>query len=184
MGKLAIKATPLNDAVIVETQPFEDHRGAFSRFFCKDELSEVLGDRSIVNVNFSRTSQKGALRGMHYQNTPHREMKLVRCLQGRIFDVIVDIRKGSSTFMKWYGVELSKENQRMLVVPEGFAHGFQALEEDSEILYITTSYYSPECEAGVRHDDPALEIQWPLPVADLSEKDRTHSLLSTDFQGI
>lgn len=184
MGKLKIIPTPLSGAVVIDTQSFEDHRGAFSRFFCKNELSEILGDRSIVNVNFSRTTQKGALRGMHYQNDPHREMKMVRCLRGAIYDVIVDIRKDSPTFLNWFGVELTPENQKMLVVPEGFAHGFQALEDDSEILYLTTSYYSPECEAGLRNDDPALAIEWPLPVIDLSAKDRAHPLLSTNYQGI
>jgi len=175
---MIIHQTSLVDSVLVEATPFSDHRGIFSRFFCSRELSEVLGDRTIVNVNFSRTVKKGSVRGMHFQRPPHAEMKFVRCIRGEVFDVIVDIRKDSATFMKWHGEILSAENMKMLVVPEGFAHGFQTLEEDSELLYLTTEFYDSSAESGLRYDDQALGIQWPLPIGDISKKDASHPFIN------
>jgi len=177
---MIIRQTTLPDAALVEAQPFRDHRGVFARFFCSRELDSVMGERRILNVNFSRTAQKGALRGMHFQRPPHQEMKLVRCIRGAVFDVLVDIRPDSPAFLKWHAETLSPDNMRMLVVPEGFAHGFQALEPDSELLYLTTAFYQPGVEGGLRWDDPRLGITWPLPVTDLSEKDARHPLLEGD----
>jgi len=174
---MIIHKTSLIDAVLVEATPFSDHRGIFARFFCSRELYEVLDGRSIVNVNFSRTVKKGSVRGMHFQRPPHAEMKFVRCIRGEVYDVIVDIRPDSPTFLKWHGEILSAENIKMLAVPEGFAHGFQALEPNSEILYLTTEFYDTPTEGGLRYNDPVLAIQWPLPVTDISEKDNSHSLL-------
>lgn len=168
----------LPGSALIEAEPFCDSRGIFSRFFCSSELSQILGDRSIVNVNFSRTLTKGTIRGMHLQRPPHEEMKFVRCIQGEVYDVIVDVRSESATFMQWHGEVLSAENMKMLVVPEGFAHGFQALEENSELLYLTTALYNSSAEDGLRYDDPTLGIQWPLPVSDISEKDASHPLLN------
>lgn len=167
----------LPDAALIDAEPFCDSRGIFSRFFCSNELSTILGNRSIVNANFSRTLNKGSLRGMHFQCSPHEEMKFVRCIRGRVYDVIVDMRRDSSTFMQWHGEMLSEENMKMLVVPEGFAHGFQSLENNSELLYLTTAFYNSDSEAGVRHNDPILAIKWPLPIRDISEKDASHPLL-------
>jgi len=169
----------LPGAALIDAEPFHDNRGVFSRFFCAHELRNVLGDRSIVNVNFSRTLAKGTIRGMHFQRPPHAEMKFVRCIRGRIFDVIVDMRDDSATFMQWHGEMLSAENMRMLVVPEGFAHGFQALEDDSELLYLTTAFYNASAEGGLRYNDPLLGIRWPLPVESISEKDASHPLLES-----
>lgn len=184
MGKLTISETPLKGLYIVETNAFVDYRGAFARWFCEEELAEVLGKRHIKNVNFSRTVKKGSIRGMHFQKPPHAEMKLVRCIRGRIQDVVVDIRAGSPTFLQHYSVELSAENMKMFAVPEGFAHGFQSLEDDSEIMYLVTEFYAPESEAGLRFSDPALNIEWPLPVTDISAKDAAHPLVDESFVGL
>ncbi len=184
MGKLTISETPLKGLYIVETNAFIDPRGAFARWFCEEELAALLGKRHIKNVNFSRTVKKGSIRGMHFQKPPHAEMKLVQCIRGRILDVVVDIRAGSPTFLQHYSVALSAENMKMFAVPEGFAHGFQSLEDDSEIMYLVTEFYSPESEAGLRFSDPALKIEWPLLVTDISAKDAGHPLVDDNFVGL
>ncbi|OIN53511.1 dTDP-4-dehydrorhamnose 3,5-epimerase [Pseudomonas costantinii] len=176
--------TTIAGAVVIETKPFQDHRGAFSRLFCERELSQVIGPQGIVQINHSRTTTRGAVRGLHFQHAPHAEMKLVRCLKGRVWDVVVDLRANSETFLKWHAEELSPENGRMLVIPQGCAHGFQVLETESELLYLHTAFYEPGAEGAVRHDDPRLAIIWPLPVTDLSERDKNHALLSTEFAGL
>lgn len=169
---------------MVETTPFVDHRGAFARLFCADELAPVLGERRIVQINHSRTRRVGAVRGMHFQRPPHAEMKLVRCIRGRVFDVALDLRKDSLTFLRWHAEELDPVSARMLVVPEGFAHGFQVLVEESELLYLHTEYYRPESEAGYSPVDPAFAIRWPLPVEDLSERDAAHPLVTSAYKGV
>lgn len=179
-----ILPTPLPGVLVVESSAFVDHRGAFARLYCEQELSEVIGERRIVQINHSRTSHIGAVRGMHYQKPPYAEMKLVRCLKGRVWDVAVDLRAGSPTFLQWYAEELSSENRRMLVIPEGCAHGFQVLEADSELLYLHTEFYTPTAENGVLHNDPRLAIRWPLPAVDLSERDLRHVAIPADFPGI
>ncbi len=179
---MIIRPLPIDTATLIEAEPFEDHRGLFARFFCAQELAQILGERQIVNVNFSCTRQAGAVRGMHFQFAPHQEMKLVRCIRGAVFDVLVDLRPSSPTFLKWHGEVLSAANLRMLCVPEGFAHGFQALEPDSEVLYLTTAFYQPDAEGGLRYDDPALGIEWPREVTDISRKDAAHPLLQPGQQ--
>lgn len=174
----------LDSASVIEAEPFTDHRGTFARFFCADELRELLGDRQIVNVNFSRTAVKGAVRGMHFQYPPKAEMKFVRCIRGAVYDVIVDIRKDSPTFLQWFGTVLSEENMQMLCVPEGFAHGFQALEDGSEMLYLHTEFYSPEHEGGLFYNDPVLGIKWPLLPTDVSERDSHHRTIDKTFNGV
>lgn len=169
---------------MVQSEPVEDYRGAFARLFCDRELADVCGARSIVQINHSRTSTVGAVRGMHFQYAPHAEMKFVRCLRGRVWDVALDLRRGSPTFLNWHGEDLSPERGNMLVIPEGCAHGFQVLEPDSELLYFHTAHYAKSAEGGVRFDDPAVGIGWPLPVVDLSQRDRTHPLLDAAFAGI
>lgn len=169
---------------MVETTLFTDHRGAFARLFCAEELASVLGDRQIVQINHSRTAKIGAVRGMHYQHPPHAEMKLVRCVRGRIFDVALDLREGSPTFLCWHAEELDPVSSKMLVIPEGCAHGFQVLEEESELLYLHTEYYRPESESGCSPVDPALAIRWPLPVEDLSERDAAHQLVTSAYRGV
>lgn len=169
---------------MVESEPYTDHRGAFARLFCERTLAAVIGERHIVQINHSRTTAVGAVRGMHFQHPPHAEMKLVRCLRGRVWDVVVDLRAGSPTFLRWHAEELSAESSHMLVVPEGCAHGFQVLEADSELLYLHTTFYTPAAEGALRFDDPTLGIAWPLQVTDLSERDKNHALLTHDFAGL
>lgn len=176
--------TPLQDLKIAETDLRGDNRGALSRFFCKEELSSAFGNRDILQINFSMTGKKGTLRGMHFQHAPSAEMKLIRCLKGRVFDVAVDLRVTSPTFMKWHAKELSADNRDMFIIPEGFAHGFQALEDNCELLYLHTEAYDQPNEGGARYDDPALAIEWPLPVAEISDRDLNHPLITKDFKGI
>lgn len=176
--------TAIRGVSVVETNVFTDHRGEFVRLFCARELAAVIGERHIAQINRSRTSSPGAVRGMHFQHPPHAEMKLVCCIKGRVWDVATDLRAGSPTFLQWHAEELTPQNARMLVVPEGCAHGFQALERDSELLYLHTEFYAPEAEGGVPHDDPLLAISWPLPISDLSARDRQRSPIPPDFSGI
>ena len=181
---LNIIPTALPGVQIVETTPFVDQRGAFARLFCANELAALIGERHVVQINHSRTRSVGAIRGLHYQLAPHAEMKLVRCIRGKVWDVAVDLRTGSGTRLQWHAEELSAQNGRMLVIPEGCAHGFQVLEEDSELLYLHTAFYTPASEHGARFDDPRLAIGWPLPPVDLSERDRGHPLLTAEFSGV
>lgn len=170
--------------MVVTSQAHADHRGSFQRLYCDSELGDILSGRRVVQANYSRTTKQGAVRGMHFQLAPHADMKLVRCQRGRVWDVVVDLRIGSATFLHWHAVELSSANALMFVIPEGCAHGFQVLEPDSELLYLHTAHYAPQAEGGIRHDDPRVGIQWPLPVADMSQRDRSHPLLTSDFLGI
>ncbi|MBF0414796.1 MAG: dTDP-4-dehydrorhamnose 3,5-epimerase family protein [Magnetococcales bacterium] len=179
-----ILPTPILDLKVVETSPFEDVRGAFARLYCEFELADLIGQRRIVQINHSRTVMVGAMRGMHFQLPPYSEMKLVRCLKGRVWDVVVDLRQGSPTFLHWHAEELTPAKMRMMVIPEGFAHGFQVMEPESELLYLHTAFYSPGAEGGLRHDDPRLGIAWPLAVTDLSARDANHPMLEQSFQGI
>lgn len=181
---MKIGQTTISGVMVVETCTQVDHRGAFARLYCERELTPVIGNRRIVQMNYSRTSIAGAVRGMHFQRPPYAEMKFVRCLKGKVWDVAVDLRADSPTFLKWFAVELSPGNARMLVVPEGCAHGFQSLEAESELLYLHSSFYNPEAEGGVRHDDPRLGITWPLPVADISARDISHPFIGPDFKGM
>lgn len=176
--------TPIPDLSIVETNRIADTRGAFSRLFCEQELSAVIGKRRIVQINFSRTTIVGTVRGVHFQRFPYAEMKLVRCIKGRIWDVAVDLREKSKTFLQWHAEELSPDNGRMLVVPEGFAHGFQVLEPDSELIYLHTAIYHPQSEGGVRFNDPQIGINWPNSVTVISDKDANYELIDSDFQGL
>ena len=174
----------VEDLYVVETVPVADHRGSFMRCFSQADMADVLSDRKIVQINHSRTHAVGAVRGLHFQFPPHSEMKLVRCLKGRVLDVAVDLRRESPTFLKWHAEELSPENNRMMVIPEGMAHGFQVLEPDSELLYLHTAFYDATAEGGIRFDEPRVSVEWPLPVSDLSDRDRSHPLLTEEFTGI
>ena len=181
---MKINQAPISGVGVVECEPIGDNRGWFARLYCQSELQELIGARQIVQINFSHTHQVGAVRGLHYQLQPQAEMKMVRCLRGKVWDVVVDLRDGSPTFLSWYGEELSKDNMKMMVVPEGCAHGFQVLDEDSELLYLHTAMYAPSLEGGVRPTDPMLGVDWPLAVKDLSDRDRSHPVLTADFAGV
>lgn len=176
--------TKIPDLWVAETEVWRDARGGFARWFCARDLKDAFGDRRIVQINHSSTIRKGTVRGLHFQYPPHAEMKLVRCIRGRVWDVAVDLRRGSPTFLQWHAEELSPDNARMLVIPEGFAHGFQALEDGSEMLYLHTAFYAPDHEGGVRYDDPMLNIRWPLPVVEISARDRRLAYLGRDFEGL
>jgi dTDP-4-dehydrorhamnose 3,5-epimerase len=181
---VTIRPTTIRGVVLIEEAGHADFRGAFSRLFSRDTLARIVGPRQIVQINHSRTENIGTIRGLHYQCSPDAEMKFVCCLKGRVWDVAIDLRAGSPTFRQWHGEELSSENRRMMVVPEGCAHGFQVLDAGSELLYLHTAFYVPSSEGGVRPTDPALSISWPLPVRDLSERDRNHPILTPDFPGL
>ena len=176
--------TNIPGACIIESTVFQDNRGAFSRLFCSRELQAVLGQRAIAQINHSMTHSIGAVRGLHYQRSPHGETKIVRCLKGRVFDVAVDLRQGSPTFLKWTAVELTPENRLAFVIPEGCAHGFQVLEPDSELLYLHTAFYTPDAEGAIRFDDTRIGVNWPLAPTDLSARDLSHPHLEENFKGI
>ena len=163
--------TRLEGACVIELDRLEDERGFFARSFCRDEFAAHGLKASFVQCNISFNARRGTLRGLHYQASPYEEAKLVRCTRGAIFDVIVDIRKRSDTYRRWIGMELTAENRRMLYVPEGFAHGFQTLEDASEGFYQMSDMFRPEASCGVRWNDPALGIDWPLPDPTVSARD-------------
>lgn len=181
---MKIIETVIQGVKIIESNTFQDERGAFSRLFCARELGSVLGQRQIVQINQSLTCKTGAIRGLHYQKMPQAEMKIVRCLKGRVFDVAVDLRQGSETFLQWVSLELSPEMFNAFVIPEGCAHGFQVLEANSELLYLHTAYYTPAYEGALHFNDPRLCIQWPLTPADLSARDQNHPFLNEQFLGL
>jgi dTDP-4-dehydrorhamnose 3,5-epimerase len=171
--------TALQGAFIIEPELIEDDRGFFACLWRKEEFSRHGLNERVVQANISFNKQRGTLRGLHFQIEPNQEAKLVRCTAGAIYDVVADLRENSPTFRHWIGIELTSRNRLMLYVPEGFAHGFQTLEDDTEIAYQLSEYYHPESARGLRWDDPALSIKWPLPVTVLSERDREHPLLQT-----
>lgn len=179
-----IISTNIHQVFLVQTTPFTDTRGSFYRAFCTQELDLILGKRQICQINVSRTETVGTVRGLHFQYPPHAEMKLVRCIRGCVWDVAVDLRKESPTFLQWYGVELSAGNTQMLMIPEGVAHGFQVLAPSSELLYLHTAFYKPDFEGGLRYNDPTIQISWPLPITEVSKRDHSHPLLTEDFQGL
>ncbi len=165
---------PVQGAFLIELEKFGDSRGFFGRAFCRNEFADHGLATEFVQVNNSLSADKGTLRGMHYQLAPHAETKVVRCIRGALYDVIVDIRPDSPTFGKWHGEELSAENRNMLYVPRGFAHGFITLEDDTEAFYFVDNFYAPDHERGVRWNDPKFGIDWPIEPAVLSDKDQAH----------
>jgi dTDP-4-dehydrorhamnose 3,5-epimerase len=179
-----IISIPLKDAFIIGTELIEDNRGSFARLFCLEELIEINKGNNIKQINYSITREKGSIRGLHFQYPPKSEIKMVRCLKGKIFDVIVDLRKSSKTFLKWHGEILSEENMKMVYIPIGFAHGFQSLTGNCEMLYLHSEHYSPQHEGGIRYNDSKVNIAWPLPLTEISDKDKTYSLLEGDFKGL
>jgi len=169
---MIFREIPLKDAYIIELEKRGDDRGFFARAFCENEFAQHGLSNHFVQVNNSLSVPKGTLRGMHYQLAPKAETKLVRCIRGVLYDVILDLRKDSPTFGQSYGLELSAENRRMFYVPKGFAHGFITLVENTEAFYFVDEFYSPQHERGVRWNDPKFAIKWPMQPAVLSEKDR------------
>lgn len=181
---MTFRETPVKGAYIIELNPYNDERGLFVRTFCKNEFKTIGHDAEFVQFNHSITLKKGTIRGMHYQIPPFSEIKLIRCVRGSVFDVIIDIRKDSPTYLKSFAMELSEYNMLSLYIPKGMAHGFQTLENNSQLIYHHTAFYTPGYEAGIRYDDPLTGIQWPLPVSVITDKDKNHPLLNNTFKGI
>lgn len=183
MERFRFHPTPISGLIVIERTRIQDSRGFLSRFFCMETL-QPLGMKPIQQINQTLTKKAGAIRGLHFQHPPESEIKIVSCLHGRILDVAVDLRADSPTFLTWYATELSADNNLSLYIPEGFAHGFQTLTEDCELLYLHTANYSPTHEAGLNPLDPKLAIHWPIPVAEISARDQAHPMLDSDFKGI
>ena len=170
---MRIRETGFRGLFVLDLDQHSDERGYFARTFCAQEFAAAGLPTQFVQCNVSVNDRKGTLRGMHFQRAPSPEGKLVTCTRGRIYDVVIDIRRDSPTFCKWAGFELSEKNKTLLYIPPGFAHGFQTLEDQTDVFYQMTEFYRPELADGVRWDDPAFAISWPLPVSTISEKDRS-----------
>ncbi len=179
---MKVTKTDIEGLLIIEPTVFEDERGFFLESYNQKTYQDAGIELTFVQDNHSK-SVKGTLRGLHFQKGSKAQDKLIRCIAGEIFDVAVDIRKDSPTFGKWFGLHLSAENKKQLLVPKGFAHGFQTMQENCEMLYLHTDSYSPEDEAGLRYDEPRVGIQWPYEVADISDKDNNIPLLTSEFAG-
>lgn len=175
---MIFQETDIKGVFIIELDRNEDDRGFFARAFCSREFEEHGLSPHVAQANLSYSRRKGTLRGMHYRVEPSRLSKFVRCVGGAVWDVVVDLRPGSPTFRKHVGVELSADNRRAISIPPMVAHGFQSLTDGAELLYLVDEPYAPACERGIRHDDPAVGIEWPLPVTEINERDRTWPLLS------
>jgi dTDP-4-dehydrorhamnose 3,5-epimerase len=176
--------TPLHGSFLVSILPHGDSRGWFARTWCKKEFDVIGHNKEWVQLNHSFTARIGTIRGMNYQLAPFSEIKMVRCIAGSVYDVIVDVRKNSPSYLQWFGAELSASNKQMMYIPEGFAHGFQTLTDDVELLYHHSAFYTPEAEAGILHSDPALNIVWPLPLADISDRDRFLPTIDKNFKAL
>jgi len=174
---MKITQTTINDLLVIEPNVFGDHRGWFVESYNEKVFKDNGVDVKFRQDNHSYSKQKGVLRGLHFQNDPHAQTKLVRCTRGKIWDVAVDLRKSSTTYLKWFGIELTPENHKMLLVPQGFAHGFITLEENSEVQYKVDNYYNPNTDRSIKYNDLDIGIQWPLKDIILSEKDQNAPLL-------
>jgi dTDP-4-dehydrorhamnose 3,5-epimerase len=182
--RFSFSETSLSDLYKVDRKILSDDRGFFSRFFCANEFGKYGFTQPIAQINHSHTRSKGTIRGLHFQNPPHSEVKVVSCIKGEIFDVVVDIRKNSPTFLRWHAEILNEESQSALLIPEGFAHGFQTLTHNCEMMYLHSQFYNPSSESGLNIKDPTININWPLQIAELSARDNSHALLDQSFKGI
>jgi dTDP-4-dehydrorhamnose 3,5-epimerase len=184
MSRFEIQSFSMAGLHQIRRKPIGDGRGSLERLFCQDDLAAAGWSKPISQINLTRTVARATVRGLHYQQPPHAEMKLVTCIRGEVFDVIVDIRRGSPTFLRWQAVHLSAQEPMSILIPEGCAHGFQTLTDDVELLYCHSAAYHAVAEAGLRPTDPALAIPWPLSVVTLSARDAAHPLLTDHFEGI
>lgn len=184
MSRFVSTPLPLSGLHLIERQRLGDSRGFLSRLFCAGELREAGWRGQVEQLNHTFTSQRGTLRGMHFQYPPYGEVKLVSCLRGEIWDVAVDLRKGSATFLQWHAEILSEHNNRAMLIPSGFAHGFQALSDNVEMLYCHSACYNPSAEDGLNSQDEALGIPWPLDITDISQRDQNFSMLDAGFEGV
>lgn len=184
MGDLTVTELPLPGLFLIDTPATRDERGRFTRIFCAATLAPMRTDLHFAQVNLSSTARRGTVRGLHYQLPPAAEAKMIRCLKGRVFDVAVDLRADSPTFLCWHAVELDAEADTQIFIPEGFAHGFQALTDDAQLLYFHSASWQPHLERRVRFDEPRIGIRWPLPAAFVSAKDANAPLLDESFAGV
>ena len=184
LNRLSITDLPLAGLKRIERQRLGDARGFLSRLFCAEELGAAGWNKPIVQINHSYTAGRGTVRGMHFQYPPHAEMKLVSCIRGEVWDVAIDIRAGSKTFLRWHAESLSADNGRALLIPQGFAHGFQALTDDAELLYCHSSAYNAAAEGALNPKDPMLAISWPHQIGEMSLKDSQHPMLNKEFAGV
>ena len=184
MAKFQIERTPLDGLQVISRLPISDDRGYLERLYCKEELAEAFGQKSIAQVNHSYTSQPGVVRGMHFQYPPHTEIKMVTCIRGSVFDVAIDLRRNSRTYLKWFGLKLKADKFMSLAIPEGFAHGFQTLESNCELIYFHSEPYVSTAEGAVNATDEIFQISWPLPISERSTRDKNHPMISKTFQGL
>jgi dTDP-4-dehydrorhamnose 3,5-epimerase len=176
------ESTGLNGSYVVDIFPVKDERGWFVRTFCKNEFTKIGHSDEWVQMNHSFTNEAGTIRGMHFQKPPYSETKLIRCIAGNVFDVMIDLRRNSNTFLKWFGIELSAENKKMIFIPGGFAHGFQTLTDNCQLIYHHTAFYKPGFEEGIMYNDKMINVNWPKPVTKISERDNSHPLLNSGFE--
>jgi len=176
--------TKLKGSFIIETNPIIDNRGFFERIFCEKEFEKIGLNKKIVQINRSFTVKKATVRGLHYQKSPYSEIKIIKCTKGAVLDIIVDIRKNSETFLQWTSVDLNPDNNKMIFIPKGFAHGFQTLEENTELIYFHTEFYNKEAEGALNIFDKKLNIKLPLNISEMSERDKTHDLINDNYKGI
>ena len=181
---MIFKETSLKGSYVLTFEPIEDERGWLARTYCKNEFLAIGHTKEWVQMNHSFTKQKATVRGIHYQRSPYGEIKLVRCIAGSVYDVIIDLRAHSASYLQYFGIELSAVNKKMIYIPEGFAHGFQALSNDAELLYNHSQFYLPGVEAGVKYNDPAINIKWPLELTNISERDNSHPFIDANFKGL
>lgn len=181
--KLNITTTAFADLFVIEPNSFHDERGFFSRVYCLEELKEI-SNITIKQINHSYNKEKGTARGLHFQYKPNCEVKIIKCIRGSLYDVVVDIRKDSPTFLKHFSIELNSKNQKMLYIPKGFAHGFQTLDNNTELLYLHSEIYTSNNEGALNLYDPAININWPIKIKNLSNRDTKHPLIDENFKGI
>lgn len=184
MSRFEFIPTPINGLKIVKRKAIGDSRGFFSRFYCADNFRSAGSPLDIAQINHTLTSEKGVVRGMHFQRPPHAEVKFVSCLQGEIFDVAIDLRHNSPTFLQWFSTILSAENQTSLLIPLGCAHGFQTLTTNCEIIYLHSAAYESSAEGAINALDPRIAINWPLPINGMSQRDIQHPMIDLNYQGI
>ena len=184
MSQFSFFDTPLTGLRVVERKPIQDSRGFLARIFCENQMQELGWSNPVAQINQTLTKHKGTVRGLHFQNPPYSEMKLISCLHGEIWDVAVDLRKKSPTYLKWYAEKLSPENNRALLIPEGFAHGFQTLTDNCELLYVHSAPYMRNFEGGVRFSDPTIGIKWPIQCSECSLRDSELPFINNEFDGV
>lgn len=183
-SRFDFQPTSLDGLFVVLRKPIEDPRGFLCRLFCAEEFHAAGLKKIIAQINHTYTAKTGAVRGLHFQYPPHAECKLVSCLRGEVYDVALDLRKGSPTFLRWHGEILSAANRKSLLIPEGFAHGFQTLVDDCELLYLHTAPFCEDSEDAIHYADPRARIIWPIPIMDVSERDSRHPFMDGHFQGV